>query len=210
MRLFLANHLGKKWSSLVEIMAMMAILWLAVTAMFSTVVSGIYLATDSESRIKAINLAREGVEGITNLRNTNWLRFSSDQTNCWRILGYQSGCIWNSGFANGASFWTWATPTSYVLENKNGAWYLTGTTYGTWLWIDDSWYYYASGMTAWDVLCTFEVSTNCRSLFTREIRIQQNPSNTGTINITTIVDWFDRRPQNVTIYSTLTNWKSKF
>jgi hypothetical protein len=61
--------------------------------MFSTVVSGIYLATDSESRIKAINLAREGVEGITNLRNTNWLRFSSDQTNCWRILGYQSGCI---------------------------------------------------------------------------------------------------------------------
>ena len=37
----------------------MAILGLAVTAMFSTVVSGIYLATDSESRIKAINLARE-------------------------------------------------------------------------------------------------------------------------------------------------------
>lgn len=209
MQLYQANHLGKKWSSLIEIMAMMAILWLAVTAMFSTIVSGIYLATDSESRIKAVNLAREWVEWVTNLRNTNWLRFSSDQINCWRVLWYQSGCIWDSTFANANSFWTGASTTSYILENKNGAWYLTGTTSGSWLWIDNDWYYYASG-TTWGDLCTFDLTTNCRSLFTREIRIQQDPSSTGTINITTVVDWFDRRPQNVTIYSTLTNWKSKF
>jgi hypothetical protein len=30
--------------------------------MFSTVIGGIYFAKDSENRIKAINLAREGIE----------------------------------------------------------------------------------------------------------------------------------------------------
>ena len=43
-------------------MAMIAVLGLAVTAMFSTVIGGIYFARDSENRIKAINLAREGIE----------------------------------------------------------------------------------------------------------------------------------------------------
>ena len=211
MWLYLVNHRGRRGSSLIEIMAMMVILGLAVTAMFSTVTSGIYLATDSESRIKAINLAREWIEGATNLRNTNWLRFSSDQINCWRILEYNSTCIGSTPlFVDSNSFGTGATPTSYILENKNGAWYLTGTTSGSWLWVDTNWYYYASGITAWDTLCTFDVTTNCRSLFTREIRVQQNWANTWSITVTAVVDWFDRRAQNVTINTTLTNWKSKF
>ena len=43
-------------------MAMMAILSIAIAAMFSTVTGGIFFAKDSENRIKAINLAREGIE----------------------------------------------------------------------------------------------------------------------------------------------------
>jgi Tfp pilus assembly protein PilV len=62
MQLSLVRHLDKNGASLIEIMAMIAVLGLAVTAMFSTVIGGIYFAHDSENRIKAINLAREGIE----------------------------------------------------------------------------------------------------------------------------------------------------
>lgn len=207
---FLVNHLDKRGSSLIEIMAMMAVLWIAVAAMFSTVIWGIYFAKDSETKIKAINLAREWIEGITNLRNTNWLRFSSDQINCWRIEWYQSNCIWNSSFALNNSVWTGWTATSYVLENKNGAWYLTGTTSGSWLWVDNNGFYYSSGITAWDIRCNFDITTNCRSPFTRIIRIFIPAWSTGSMSITSRVDWFERRAQNVIVETTLTNWKSKF
>lgn len=208
MWLYQVNHLDNRWSSLIEIMAMMAILWLAVTAMFSTVIWGIYFATDSENRIKAINVAREWLEWVTNLRNTNWLRFSSDQLNCWRIIGYDVACIWNPGYANLNSF----SSTSYILENKNGAWYLSGAnaTTGSWLWIDANGYYYNSWTTASDILCTFDIPTNCRSPFTREIQILVNGANTWSITVTSRVDWFERRAQNITLSTTLTNWKSKF
>ena len=206
MWLYLGNHLDKRWSSLIEIMAMMAILWLAITAMFSTVIGGIYFATDSENRIKAINIAREWLEWVTNLRNTNWLRFSSDQLNCWRVLSYISSCIWSSAYAGANSFGT--TPTNYVLENKNGAWYVTGTTTASWLWIDSNGYYYATSATT--PICTFDITRNCRSPFTRVINIQLNGWNTWSITATSQVDWFERRAQNVTIQTTLTNWKSKF
>ena len=206
MRLSLVKHLDRSGASLIEIMAMIAVLGLAVTAMFSTVIGGIYFARDSESRVKAINLAREGIEWVTNLRNTNWLRFSSDQTNCWKVQWYAAGCIGDS---------LSATPrlavASYVLINTNGAWYLTGTVTGSGLWIDSNGYYSASSATT--PKCTITLTTNCRSPFTREIRITDATNvwaNSGSITVTAVVDWFEKRSQNVTLKTTLTNWKSKF
>ncbi len=206
MWLSLVNHLGKRWSSLVEIMAMMAVVSMAITAMFSTVIWGIYFSRDSENRIKAINLAREWIEWVTNLRNTNWLRFSGDQNNCWSIKDYQAACIGSGTYASTNSFG--GSPASkYVLKNENGAWYLTWTTSGSWLWVDSNGFYFSSGTTPWDLLCTINRTTNCRSPFTREIRIL---SGSNTMTITSIVDWNERVAQNVTLTTTLTNWKRKF
>jgi hypothetical protein len=142
---------------------------------------------------------------VTDLRNTNWLRFSSDQANCWKVKDYNATCIGNTSsdsFTNG----------SYILVNKNGAWYLTGSTAitGSGLWVGDDGYYVASGVTASDPLCTLDIRTNCRSVFTREIRISIPSSNTGSMTVTSVVDWRERSPQNVTLTTTLTNWKSKF
>ena len=209
MQLSLVRHLDKNGASLIEIMAMIAVLGLAVTAMFSTVIGGIYFARDSENRIKAINLAREWLEWVTNLRNTNWLRFSSDQTNCWKVQWYLAGCIGDSS----------AVPTTarlstiaYVLTNTNGAWYLTGaSTTASGLWVDSNGYYLASGATT--PKCSISLTTNCQSPFTREIRIT-NASNSGigsgSMTVTAVVDWYEKRAQNVTLKTTLTNWKSKF
>ena len=206
MQLSLVRHLDKNGASLIEIMAMIAVLGLAVTAMFSTVIGGIYFARDSENRIKAINLAREWLEWVTNLRNTNWLRFSSDQTNCWKVQWYAAGCIGDS-----ASTTTRLSSTWYILTNTNGAWYLTGaaaTSSG--LWIDSNGYYMASGATT--PKCTITLTTNCQSPFTREIRIVGDnlAASSGTMTVTSVVDWYEKRAQNVTLKTTLTNWKSKF
>ena len=60
--------------------------------------------------------------------------------------------------------------------------------------------------------CTITLATNCRSPFTREIRISgtDNTTNSGTMTVTAVVDWYEKRTQNVTLKTTLTNWKSKF
>ncbi len=207
MWLFLVNHLDKRWSSLIEIMAMMAVLSMAITAMFSTVIWGIYFSRDSENRIKAINLAREWIEWVTNLRNTNWLRFSSDQANCWNIKDYQSACIGSWSYASLNSFGNSSVAAKYILKNENGAWYLTWTTSGSWLWVDSNGYYFSSGTSPWDILCTIERNTDCRSPFTREIRIL---SGANTMTVTSIVDWNEQSAQNIILETTLTNWKSKF
>lgn len=205
MQLSLVRHLDNSGASLIEIMAMIAVLGLAVTAMFSTVIGGIYFARDSENRIKAINLAREGIEWVTNLRNTNWLRFSSDQPNCWKIQWYLATCIGDTTGLNKLA------TGSYVLTNNNGAWYLTGsTTTASWLWVDANWYYMASWATT--PSCTISTTRNCRSPFTREIRLiaDNTAANSGTMTVTAVVDWYEKRAQNVTLTTTLTNWKSKF
>lgn len=215
MQRFQVNHLGREWASLIEIMAMIAVVGLAITAMFSTVIGGIYFAKDSENRIKAISLAREWLEWVTNMRNTNWLRFSSDQINCWRVRDYVSNCIGNSTFVTTPTtngIWTIWSTVPYVLMNQNGAWYLSGAiaTTGSGLWIDNNWFYTATGTTTWWATCSLTRTTNCRSPFTRQIRVTIPSGNTGSISVTAVVDWYEKKAQNVTLTTTLTNWKSKF
>jgi len=51
------------------------------------------LANSTESRIEAIQIARDGLEAFTNIRDTNWLRFAADRANCWNVLNYNASCI---------------------------------------------------------------------------------------------------------------------
>lgn len=81
---------------MVELMAVLAIMGLGIAALLQTIVSGLYYAKDTENNIKAINIAREGIEGMINIRDTNWLRFSSDKANCWRVDAYVATCIGNT------------------------------------------------------------------------------------------------------------------
>ena len=76
-------------------MVVLVILGLGITALLQTIGGGISYTRDTENKIKAINIAREGIEGMTNIRDTNWLRFSSDKINCWKVKDYSSSCIGN-------------------------------------------------------------------------------------------------------------------
>ncbi len=211
---YLAKTFNKKWATMIELIAMMAIMGLWIWSMLSVIWSWTDFAKNTEDTIKAINLAREGVEGVVNWRNTNWLRFSSDKTNCWITKDYVSSCIGNTSWANDVLSW------SYLLYTKNWAWYLSWMTaidyvsnwanyrsaYQTWL--DDTWFYTQTWVTIPTISCSSVWQTSCLTPFNREIQIVVN--GTGMLSVTSVVRWQWKRNREVTLTTILTNWKSKF
>ncbi len=199
---------------MIELIAMMAIMGLGIWSMLGVIWSGSDFAKDTEDTIKAINLAREWIEGVINLRNTNWLRFSSDKTNCWKVEDYKSGCIGSSAGLDDIS------SGSYLLYTSNWAWYLSWmaaidyetdwTSYRTAYraWLDSEWFYSQTGMTAISNYCSSTDQMNCLTPFNREISIIA--VGTGTLEVTTYVRWQWKRNREVTLTTTITNWKSKF
>lgn len=210
------NTSSRRGATMIELMAMLAIVGLGLGSMFAVVTSGIYFSKDTEDTIKAINLAREWIEWVTSIRNTNWLRFSSDRTNCWKSDGYDSVCIGSDTL--GDKIWSW----SHILYTENGLWYLSGATTlnpqnnwanysATYQTIQDSdWFFNQTGSTSLPT-CNSTLQQQCRSIFTREIIISQpDPPNSDTLYITSIVYWNTKRLQKVELKTTLTNWKAKF
>lgn len=63
----LRNTLG---SSLVEVMVMMVILSMSIVGIYSMVNSGKKLAALADTRLAALNIAREGLESVATLRDT--------------------------------------------------------------------------------------------------------------------------------------------
>jgi hypothetical protein len=61
--------------------------------MYNIYGSSIKLSNSTENKITAISIAREGIEAITNIRDTNNLLFKADLKNCWNVLNYNANCI---------------------------------------------------------------------------------------------------------------------
>lgn len=76
---------------------MLLIVSMALSTFFYTLSQSVTFARDTEARVKAIALAREGIEAMVNIRNTNWLRYSSDRKNCWDTLNYDGKCVGGAG-----------------------------------------------------------------------------------------------------------------
>ncbi|GAB0174801.1 MAG: hypothetical protein HHAS10_06800 [Candidatus Altimarinota bacterium] len=196
---------------MVELMAALGILSLGITALLQTLGGGIRYANDTENNIKAINIAREGVEAMINIRDTNWLRFSSDRTNCWIVKNYDATCIGDTTppeIASGA----------YTVVSLNGAWYLSGAVNGinpitNWttykqvfrVGIDSAGFFTQTGVSA--TACSSTIQKNCLTIFTREVNVTVTP---GNMLVQSIARWNQERPRSVIIETNLTNWKSRF
>lgn len=192
---------SKKWTSIVEALVVMLIVVTWVVWMYNIYTNSIKVSESSSNRVKAIAIAREWIEAMTNIRDTNWLLFSANTTNCWNTLNYDSSCV-----TSDIDISSW----SYIIyKNSNDRWYLSWITlnwnYSTWTYkndfrvkIDNNWFYTQSG---W---------TNFIPLFTREIKITY-PNGTWSISIESIVRWTDnaRNTWNyeVKLDTILTNWK---
>jgi Tfp pilus assembly protein PilV len=101
-------------TSLTEVMVMMVILGISIVGIYSMVDSGRKLANLTDTRLSAINIAREGLESVATLRDTFALKW------------YDSGaCGWTSAFfsldeqilINTPSNCPQELPTTYILKD---------------------------------------------------------------------------------------------
>jgi type II secretory pathway pseudopilin PulG len=208
------SHWG---STMIELMAVLAIMGLGIAALLQTIAGWLYYAKDTENNIKAINLAREGIEWMINIRDTNWLRFSSDKANCWKVKDYKAACIGNSSLLPYPTDPGIIASWSYTIFSQNGAWFLSGATVDpSWdiyknnfsVGIDSAGFYTQTGIV--NTPCSSFLQSSCKTVFAREIQIAYTAAQTGSMQVTSTVKWLDRRPQSVVIDTVLTNWKSNF
>lgn len=191
---------NKRGNSIIEVMVVIIILTTGIIGAYGILNSGQELSITSENRIKAINIAREGMEAVENIRDTNWIKFSSDYTNCWRVKDYDVGCIGNAGknFATG----------SYVLVQSGTLWFLSGATTFP-VYIDARGLTSSSGSVA---MCSSTKTTDCKTIFDREIQISY-PSDADHMKVNSIVTWIDStkaEKHTINLETILTNWKKKF
>ena len=78
-------------------MVVMVVVSVAIVGVFGLVMNGLRLTTLTENRITALNLAREGIEAVSNIRDSNWLKYANDKDLCWMTADYDGACIANQG-----------------------------------------------------------------------------------------------------------------
>jgi hypothetical protein len=199
---------SKHWTTIVESLVVMLIIVVWVVWTYKIFTNSQKLSDSTAYRLAAISMAREWIEVITNIRDTNWLLFWSNTTNCWLTFNYNSSCITAGWTTTNIPTWSYK-----IYKNSNNRWYLSWPI-ATWNYsdstyrdnfrvnLDSDWFYTQSG---W---------TNFLPIFTREIKIYY-PSDAWTppqsVNVESIVRWSDSSRTNwnfeVKLQTLLTNWK---
>lgn len=114
---------------IISIMIATWLIWIVVTINY-----GIDFAERTKTNVVAINLAREWVEAVYNIRDSNRQRRWIKKEQCWLKLDPLSD-EWNSGCENDAwiESWenyviltktAWSTKYNYLLEGSNSALYI--------------------------------------------------------------------------------------
>lgn len=208
---FLVRGTPRSGMSVIEVIVAVIILVLGIVGAYGLLDAGGRLATTTENRIKAVNIAREGLEVVENIRNTNWLKFASNYQNCWRVKDYNSTCLTNAtlGFVDG----------SYTAYLSGNLWYLSGTITPSAsfvpyknqfpVFLSGSGLITQSGSASLPI-CAEAVQSNCRTIFSREIKLTN--ANADTLEVESIVQWADNTRQGegareVRLSLTLTNWQ---
>ncbi len=82
-KLFPTHFTGKKGGILVEVLVSLVVFTLGVTGSLSLLLAAVKANSINRNRTIAINLAREGIEVVRNIRDTNWMIYSSHLRECW-------------------------------------------------------------------------------------------------------------------------------
>lgn len=74
---------SKKGETLIEVIAAVVVLALGIAGAATVSVMGSNLSKSTEERLIAANLAKEGLEYVRAIRETNYLRYPSNPEECW-------------------------------------------------------------------------------------------------------------------------------
>lgn len=193
---------SQKATSILEAMIVLLIIVVWILWLYNIFNESQKLSNTTKNRIEAIEIAREWIEAMKNIRDTNWLMFGWDKQNCWNTFNYDSGCVWNITpvkITNNKSYIIYQNPTyKWELFSPTISWTndFTNSDYRTKFRVyKENWYYTQS----W--------STN-DTIYTREIQIT-NLTN-AWMTVTSIVNWADNSKNwahKVELVDLITNWR---
>ena len=207
---------SKKATSIIESLVVMLIIVSWVTWMYTIYWRSVDLARTTSNRIQAIQIAREWLEAMMNIRNTNWLLFSSNYKICWNSYNYDDTCVPNLD----RSSWTYIQPWSYAIYLDANKWKLSDNYSWTFEFIDagyseffrvcmESWWLFYQ-QNCWAV-------NNLKPYYTREIVVSYPTDSNGNelidsenMEVTSKVQWNDwQKITKLELNTMLSNWKNK-
>ncbi len=192
---------SKKAASIVEVLVIMLIILVGTIWMYTIFGKWQNLSITTSNRIQAIQIAREWLEAMINIRDTNYLLYSANYKDCWNTINYDSACVTrapNQIVTNSYKIYQWSDARWYLRNFTT--WLYSNSTYRNnfKVWIDSNWLYTQSW---W---------TDTKPLFTREIKVLKPSSD--EMDITSLVQWSDSSKQwvlKVELSTTITNFKNK-
>lgn len=203
-------------TSIIESIVVLLVVVSWIVGVFWLLNSSQKLANSSGYRIEAIQIARDGLEAFTNIRDTNALLFAADLQNCWNVINYNSDCIGNmsttydiqhtedQGFIISKN-----DNNQFELVKRNNNWWYESNTYRDRFRVqkDPRWFY------------TQNWGDDFLPIYTREMRVEylntddsSGDSNAPKMRVTALVQWNDsasRVPRKLQMSILLTNWRAE-
>lgn len=192
---------SKKATSIVEVMVIMLIIVVWTVWMYSIFGQWQKLSITTSNRIQAIQISREWLEAMINIRDSNYLLYSANYKDCWNTINYDTNCVsWTPNNIRAGSYKIFQWNDSKWYLSWFSSWLYSDTTYRNnfKVWIDSNWLYTQSW---W---------TDTKPLFTREIKVSY--PQTDEMKLTSLVQWTDSSKQwalKVELSTTITNFKNK-
>lgn len=205
---------SKKATSVIEAIVVLLIIVTWVTWTYKIFNSSTHLSNSTKNKIQAIQIAKQGIEAFTNIRDTNWIRFSSDYKNCWNTdvtKLWTNTCIWENNQTYDI------TSGSYIIYRNNNSWELKTkpiNTYWVWNYNTD----YRVWLNNWIYTQTWTLD-NLLPVFTREIKVSYlkadwvtawTNSDEPKMKVISLVQWVDSSsstPHKVELEQILSNRK---
>ena len=104
---------------IIEAMIVLFILVSWIIGIYTILGSSQKLSQSTAYRIQAIQIARDWLEAMTNIRDTNWIEFWGDLKNCWNTFNYDDGCLWEDGFDNKIQH---EDTEAFIIYRDNSTW----------------------------------------------------------------------------------------
>lgn len=124
----------KKWFTMIEILIIVAVISVGIMTLLTALRSSNTYVQKTRQKIIAINLAREGMEQVYNIRDTNWQRREGKKEWCW---------LKTNPMVDQSTTWCendeWFQSWSYIIiQTWNEQKYFSAISWTTTLNIDDN------------------------------------------------------------------------
>lgn len=204
--------------SITEAMVVLLVVTLWLVWAYSVLTRSFKVTTNLSNKITAIQIAREGIEALQNIRDTNWLLFPLNKKHCWITENYKDSCFVDEDWSKSYEYQIKDDMSYKIYKNESWRWFLESNDNEFTKWYLDQNYrdFYQVNMDE-NWLYTQSWGTSFLPTFTREIITNYEnwiPDDSNTldwwIKVTSIVRWMDNSttfPNEVILETIMTNYK---